>query len=92
MFWCLIEWRCQVSYSSLPYAQSHSVFPLISEIREYRLPPPSLWKIRLVFDVQDRISIQNGLDKLEKYSEVNKLKLIRLCIWEKKNQNSTYKM
>lgn len=41
---------------------------------------------RLVFDVGDRISIQNGLDKLEKYSEVNKLKLIRLCIW-KKNQS-----
>lgn len=39
---------------------------------------------RLVFDVQDRISIQNGLDKLEKYSKVNKLKLIRLCIWKKK--------
>lgn len=40
--------------------------------------------VRLVFDVGDRISIQNGLDKLEKDSEVNKFKLIRLCIWKKK--------
>ena len=46
---------------------------------------------RLVFDVGDKISIQNSLDKLEKYSEVNKLKLIRLCIWKKANQKSTYK-
>lgn len=36
--------------------------------------------------VEDRISIQNDFDELEKYFEMEKIKLIRLCISTEESQ------